>query len=238
MALEEFKSLKELQDIDLELDGLDDRERELPERVRYEELGAQLLECEKALKAKEAVLRDEKAAQKRIEDELSALNEKIEREQKKLYGGEVTSPKELSGIQQELESLKERRDQAETALLEQMEVVEPIEKEISIIAEKLEALKAETAEAKSAYGAVSAEIASARAALRERRVASVRNVEADKLEIYERVRKRHRRAVVDLKNGVCQGCRTEIPPVELKKIEESPGLSRCPNCGRILLKGN
>lgn len=236
--LDEFKSLKELQKIDLELDGLDDRERELPERERYEKLESRLRECERALGEKELALRERRTAQKRIEDEIGALNEKIEKEQKRLYGGEVTSPKELASIQQELESLKERIDQAETSLLEQMEIVEPMEKEIAVIAAKANSLKAETAEAKSAYGAVSAEIAAARAMLRGKRAAAVRDVEENQVELYERIRKRHRRAVVELKNGICEGCRTEIPTVELKRIKETPGLSRCPNCGRILIKGN
>ncbi len=232
----EIEKLKELQEIDLELDALDDRERSLPERERYEALESRLKECERALRDKEAELRDRKAAQKRIEDEIAGLNEKMEKEQKRLYGGEVTSPKELAGIQQELESLKERIDQAETSLLEQMEIVEPMEKEIAIIAEKVDRLRAETAEAKSAYGAVSSEITLARAALREKRAVTVTGVVKDQLELYERIRKRHRRAVVELKNSICGGCRTEIPTVELKRIMEEPGPSRCPNCGRILIK--
>lgn len=227
-----------LQSIDLELDALDDRERELPERDRYEKLAAEVKTSEKALAAKEEVLHKERAVQKRYEDKLDALTEKIEREQKKLYSGVVTIPKELTGIQQEIESLKERRDEEETVLLEQLDVVEPIEKEIAVLAERLVSMRAGTEEAKSAYAAVSAEITAARRERKEKREAVLPGVEKGHLELYEKTRKRYRRAVVNLKDGVCQGCHTDIPAVELRKILEAPGLSKCPNCGRIVVKSS
>ncbi|MHB0975925.1 MAG: zinc ribbon domain-containing protein [Candidatus Aquicultorales bacterium] len=232
----EFEQLLKLQEVDLKLDALDDREKTLPERERFQELERQTAEMAAALAKDEELLHKEKQAQKKIEDELTALAEKIEREQKKLYGGTVTSPKELAGIQQEIDSLKERRDEVETALLEQLDVVEPMDKEVAVIADRLDELKADRKEAEGAYEAVSQEIATARAGLTAERESLVPTVEKTQLGQYEKVRKRHRKAVAGIADGICQGCHTDIPAVELKKIKEAQGLAKCPNCGRLLVK--
>lgn len=231
----EFEGLLTLQEIDSELDALEERERTLSERERYEKLSAEVERAEKVLVSREDQLRAEMAKQKRLEDDIEQLGAKIEREQKHLYEGGA-SPKELSGIQQEIESLGGRRDELETSLLEQLEVVEPVEKEVVLLAERLAALKGEMEVAKSAYAAVSSEITNARKALKDKRLSILPEVDPKHIEQYDKVRKRHRRAVVLLVGEMCQGCRTDIPAVELKKIKETPGISRCPNCGRMLVK--
>lgn len=231
-----FDSLMELQEIDVKLDALDDREKTLPERERAEKSSETVTAVEKAFKRDEEILHKEKLAQKKIEDEIKSITDKIQREQQRLYSGTVTNPKELSGMQQEIKSLEERRDEQETALLEQLEVVEPMEKEISVLSERLTELKKEATEAESAFAAVSAEITSARAGLKKERTAVLPDVPKDQLDTYEKARKRFRRAVVRIEDGLCQGCRTDIPTAELERIKSQPGLSKCPNCGRLLAK--
>ena len=50
-------------------------------------------------------------------------------------------------------------------------------------------------------------------------------------DIYERLKKRYRRAIVPVDNGFCFGCFQKLPTELLTKGKE---LNNCPNCGRIL----
>ncbi|MBI4733646.1 MAG: hypothetical protein HY779_02320 [Rubrobacteridae bacterium] len=54
--------------------------------------------------------------------------------------------------------------------------------------------------------------------------------------MYNRVRTKHPLAVTVLEDGVCRGCRVELPSTDYERIEQSQKLERCPNCSRIIVK--
>jgi uncharacterized protein len=236
MESSQFDMLLSLQALDLELDALTDREANLHERDEFEKLKQSSEVVEKALVNDETLLRKEKVVQKKYEDAIAAISAKIEKEQGRLYGGAIANPKELAGIQQEIASLGERRDEEETALLEQMEVVEPMERETAVLKERLESIRAQRDEAKATFDRVHSEITASLKELSSKRSAAAAAVGKEQLEPYERVRKKHKKAVTGVEGGVCQGCHTEIPAMELSAILAKPGLAKCPNCGRLLVK--
>ena len=43
------------------------------------------------------------------------------------------------------------------------------------------------------------------------------------------------RAIVPVKNGVCNGCYVTIPPMRIDRIRAMNSLEVCENCGRILI---
>ena len=65
--------------------------------------------------------------QRHMEGEIDALSTKIEREEGRLYDGSVKLPKELAGIQQEIEALRARRSDIEDAELELLDSLEEAE---------------------------------------------------------------------------------------------------------------
>jgi predicted nucleic acid-binding Zn-ribbon protein len=50
-------------------------------------------------------------------------------------------------------------------------------------------------------------------------------------EVYERLKKRYRRAISPVENGFCFGCFQKLPTELLTRSKE---IITCPNCGRIL----
>ena len=67
--------------------------------------------------------------QKRLEDESASVAAKIAKDTATLYGGKVTAPKELESLQSEMALLKQRLDDFDDAVLEQMERAEPLDAE-------------------------------------------------------------------------------------------------------------
>lgn len=234
--MDEHKMLVELQGIDSQMDELNYREKNLPERERFVKLSEEARKTEALHNAVSKKLHDETLIQKKLEDELNSLNAKIDREQKRLYSGTITNPKELAGVQQEVNHLKNTVDEKETVLLEQIEVVDKLKADDITIEEKLNAKKAELAEAESEMNQVLASIKGQRDKLQAEREPVYASLSEETRRLYDRVRTKHPLAVTVLEEGICLGCRVEIPSTEAERIEASAKLERCPNCTRIIVK--
>ncbi len=66
------------------------------------------------------------------------------------------------------------------------------------------------------------------------RIAILRQaMDADTLRRYDRLRQQGL-AVAKLHEGVCNGCRLNIPQGEIIRMKKVEGIPGCPNCGRFL----
>ncbi|MHB8841186.1 MAG: zinc ribbon domain-containing protein [Candidatus Aquicultor sp.] len=234
--MDEYKTLEELQKIDTQLDALHYREKNLPERDRYQKLSDETNRTQGLYQAIEKKLRDESQIQKKIEDELDTLNRKIDKEQKRLYSGTITNPKELTSVQQELTHLKEQADVKETELLEQIDVVDGLKSDDRAVEKRLNERKVEVATAKAEMDATLADIKGQLQKLQAEREPVVAGLSEEIRELYGRVRTKQPLAVTVLEEGLCLGCRVELPSTEVERIEASKKIERCPNCSRILVK--
>lgn len=237
LNMNEHKTLAKLQKLDSQIDALNYREKHLPEREQYLKLGEEVSKIEALFKAIDKKLRDEEKVQKRVEDELDSLTRKIDQEQNRLYSGKITNPKELSSVQQEVNHLKETADEKETALLEQIDVVDKLRSDVKVVSEQLDTRKRKLDEAKTIMDTVLAEIREERSKLQAEREPIYGALSEDTRQLYDRVRTRHLLAVTVLEEGVCQGCMVELPSTEAERIDSSVKLERCPNCSRIIVKG-
>ena len=75
--------------------------------------------------------------------EIDDITSKINTAEGQLYGGRITNPKELSGLQQEINVLKSHRDPMETKALEIMDQVELTETSVATTSDELKKLEDE-----------------------------------------------------------------------------------------------
>lgn len=68
--------------------------------------------------------------------------------------------------------------------------------------------------------------------LRAKRQELVREVGSELFARYEQLRRRHRRAIVGVRSGVCLGCNTVRPT---KVASQAGRMDTCERCGRILV---
>lgn len=233
-----LKRLLDLQRVDTAIDRLRQRKADLPEQRTLDELATEL----EAVKAEHAAKKSELDAialdQGRLEGEVSMIEDKIKHESERLYGGDISNPKELATIQAELDGLRRRKAHLEDQDLEVMERREGVEGELSALTEKLDALTAKTAEAENARDTAAVEIETDLSTNEAERAAIAPEIPDELRDIYDDLRaKKNGVGVAALVGGVCRGCGVSISPVALDGIKRAPDdeIVRCENCRRLLV---
>jgi predicted nucleic acid-binding Zn-ribbon protein len=181
---------------------------------------------------------DLQRSQKRIEDDVATVQAKSEGENKKLYSGTVTSPRELQAMQEEIDALTRRQHDLEDEVIVLMETAEPLTEEI----DRLEAQRgaAETDAARLAALIVEAEgvIDGELAAVLADRDGIAAGVPDDLLATYEKLRVHLDGIGVARLDGVqCTGCHLSLPATEVAAVRKAtPGaVVYHEECGRILV---
>ncbi|MDI6892324.1 MAG: C4-type zinc ribbon domain-containing protein [Actinomycetota bacterium] len=235
--MDEFKLLEKIQSIDSLFDELGERKANLPETERLELLRTDLANLKGILGEKENRLKEESLKQKKLEGELELLSAKIKNEEKKLYGGAIRDPKELLNLQEEVRALCKHKDELETDLLEQLDLVENLTGEVKDLSDQVESLRTEEGKAEKEHKEVLAEIETKLTELNREREGTISGISDQLLELYGKLRgKIGGVVVVGVEEGICQGCRTELPAEEVDKMIHSNKLWRCSHCRRIIVR--
>jgi len=236
--LEQQRTLLEMQRHDSAIDRLVHRRGSLPEVTRLAELGQALAAVDQLTAEREGTLETVRREQARFEDEVELVTRKAGSEDARAVSGKVTSPKELTAIQEEVAALKRRQEALEDQLLEQMEQRETLEAELAELAGRREGIVAEQAEVTKARDAALVEIDRELEAERAAREALAPTVGEELRALYDQLRARHGGVgAAALVGNTCQGCRVSISPVELAAVRKQPPeqIKRCENCRRILV---
>ena len=147
----------------------------------------------------------------------------------------IRNDKELGLATREVELLKEETGTIETELVTVMEQVEAA-------TAKLQGLEGELARLSLQRDAEADELRGTLARLtgemeRERAIRSelLQNVDGDLRRKYEMIfSRRGGLAVVEVREGICQGCRMRVPPQLFNEIQRNENVILCPSCQRML----
>ncbi len=233
-----LEPLLALQERDLALDRLRHQRDPLPERARLAGLTEQLDALVATRETRRAAREEVSQEERRLADEAQGLTEQAADAERRLYSGEIASPRELQALQADVEQLKRRQRTIEDRELTMMEQREPLDAELaSIDADAGEAegdAERTRAELGKREGELDAEIAGEQAAREE----LARGIDAALLSDYERRRARANGVgVARLVGSTCQGCHLSIPATEVDRIRRQGGsvVASCDNCGCILV---
>lgn len=231
--------LLDLQDIDIALDRLRHRARSLPELAEVEQLEGRISELSNAVAATGAELSDLDREQRKAESDVDQVRQREDRDKKRLDAGQVSSPKELEGLQSEIASLQRRREELEDGVLEIMERREAAEARRAETAGELEAAEAERAAAEERRKSALAEIASEERSVGDRRTVIVGEVPDDLLALYDKLRGSYDGiGAAALRHGRCEGCKLALSTSEVSEIRHAAPeeVLRCEQCRRILVR--
>lgn len=174
-----------------------------------------------------------------LELDLEEVIGKRKASEKTLYSGKVKSPKELTGLEQEVQLLKRRQVAVEDETLEAMSQLETADERLEGEKKRLERMeikwREEQAESKEKQAALSSRLS----LLRERRESLQATIDTEDLATYEDLRRRKgRQGVALVQNGICQGCGVAVSTSKVTRVLRGGELVHCANCERILyLKG-
>lgn len=235
--MEEMTSLADLLDlqvVDLEIDRLLHERESLPELVSYKETHSKLQGATQRMESARAELRETNLAIDKTNGELEIAEEKVDREQMRLYAGGL-SARDADYMRREVEMLTRRKGEMEEEVLELLERAETQEAEAESATAEVEQLT----EAKRAFESVITEswkTIDARIAGKEERKANIFPlIEGETVELYEELRTAKGGVGVGrLADGVCGGCHLRITEAEELDVRKSDP-PRCIHCRRILV---
>lgn len=193
--------------------------------------------------ALDAVQEKISAAQKRLDDlkrqrhdaewQVDDLLSKITATEQQLYGGKVTNPKELSGLQHEINTLKSRNDKLEDKALEIIELVEAAEKSVAASSSELKSIEEEWHRQQKQLAGEIEQLQSSLAGLKQERTQLTGQIDASAISLYEKIRQQKKQAVAKVEQGICRACRISLSASALQRARSGQPV-QCGTCGRIL----
>jgi uncharacterized protein len=173
---------------------------------------------------------------KKLEGIVAVQNEKIKKNEEKLFSGTITSAKELVNYQEEIKSLKQNNDEFESKILEKMMEIDEYQVKIKDLNSKIAKLDSEISSLKSDIkGKI--KITEAKITnLKDKKSTVVSIIPKEYLLKYEALKdKKGGIAVAVLKNDFCDICNMQIPSGDAEKIKDISKVYKCPLCGRMLI---
>ena len=224
------KQLYQLQELDLDTAS---NEKALSQKISQLGESQAVIKTQTELTSEQQRLDDLRHQQHSAEWDIDDLTSKITTAEGQLYGGKITSPKELTSLQHEVNTLKANRDQAENKALEIMDQVEQAEASVTALTEELEKLKGEWHSQQQQLSAEIDHLKGKLSNLQQKRQRLSAEIDPQALELYEQLRRQKGQAVAKVEQGICRGCRISLSSSELQQARGG-NLVHCSSCGRIL----
>jgi predicted nucleic acid-binding Zn-ribbon protein len=234
--MDEARVLLELQARDLKIARLGKELDEMPVKRAILAARGKIVELEALLARAEAVGHGIDAQMQKLDDEQTALTEKMQHEQNKLLSGEVKNPKELTAISMELDSLRRRHEKLENEELAEMAKRDTASEQIAKILAVRDSGRAKEAELVATFKSHGAEMLGETDRLRAERERLAATLPAPTRERYEALRaSKHGIAVGVLEGDMCGACRVSLPAKRLEALTSGPDIGVCPMCQRLIV---
>lgn len=180
------------------------------------------------------------AEQSALETQRAHFEARLQAEETKIKGSRmrmtrIRNERELLAMQHEINVSKEANQQLEEQLLGVMEQVENVSGQLQALQDSLSGLEEQAiAEIRARREQIEALDREMNADL-SRRSLLVEGMNSSLRGKYEQIfARRGGTAVVEVKNGTCQGCHMHVPPQLFNELQKFRDIRQCPNCHRIL----
>ena len=205
--------------------------RKIPERLHVAE--APLREAVQLLNDTKVVV--ETAVKERRSHEKDLEAHEAQTEKMKSHAANLKTNKEYQAHLFELELANKKRGDFEEKILLSMEKSDQLQKTAKELQEKHNALERGFSQEKQALEAQDTELATELAQLETHYREASAQVEKALLDRYNQIKaSRKDQPLAAVHDGICAGCRLQIPPQLIAQVKRSDDLHVCPYCRRIL----
>ena len=227
-----------VQDLDTLITQLTHRRAALAERVGLTALASELTKLA-AEEAQSMARRGELvAAQKDLETQIAAINERRSGIEQRMYAARGSSTRDLQAMDEEVRHLNQRRGELEEEELVAMVDQEPIDAALAALAERREPIEAKAVVLRAEVAEGQREIDGELTVATAERATEAAQLPAALSERYEALRARLKgTGAARLIGHRCDGCHLELSPVEVERIRAATPdtVVTCDQCGRILV---
>lgn len=228
---EDLAQVVDLQDLDLEIAGLQREVQRIPREVAD---GEQLLNSSRGAwdQARERLAALEQL-RRRKERELEDVTAEQRKRQGRLF--EIKTNQEYAAVLKEIEGLKERRSKLEDEILGTFDDIEAAQSAVRDESARFQEREKNFQQERTTKEGELRRLQGELERVQEERRRQANRVEASLLQTYQRLlRSRGGLAVVPVKDGSCLGCHVALTPQTYNELRKGEVFVSCANCQRIL----
>jgi len=223
-------NLVELQEIDSQLEDLNSLLGDLPKMV--EELNEQESSLQIKIENDKTSLKDVTLNTNKSETTNSEIQEKINKLTDQLFL--VTNNKQYDALTNEIEHLKDQKDEHESLIISYIEEKELLEKNITENETQIKGLKTDLDVRRKKLDEALSDTAEEKKALEKSRAKQLAKIDETTIQIYNKViSARSGTAVVSLSGDSCGGCGAALT-LQLASEIRAGDIHRCDSCGRFV----
>jgi predicted nucleic acid-binding Zn-ribbon protein len=228
--METTRQLYQLQELDIQIEQQEQAlARKNSQLGNRETLDAAMQKVSSVQKQLDELKHRRREAEGQADDILS----KIKATEEQLYGGKVTSPKELANLQHEINILKSRDDELETKALDIIDLVEKTETEAAATSNEYQTIEAEWHRQQRQLAGEIEQLNASLAGLKRDREQLAGQIDSPAVSLYEKIRQQKKQAVAKVEQGICRACRISLSASALQRARGGQPV-QCGSCGRIL----
>jgi len=227
----QLSPLIELQKLDLRIADLKEQRRKIPERL--EENEAPLREAKRVFQeasaSVEALIKDRRTHEKDLEAHEDRVGKMKDR------AAQLKTNQEYQAHLFEIELANKKRGDIEEKILLAMEQIEQTQRTIAAAQVQLKESEALFLKEKSTLDGKDQVLAAELAGLEAKQKELSGRVEKVLLARYNKLKAtRKDQALALIKNGICVGCRLQLPPQLISQVKRGDEVHTCPYCYRML----
>jgi predicted nucleic acid-binding Zn-ribbon protein len=224
------RQLYQLQTLELEIESTENASAAAHAKLNAnEELRQAKAKVAKSQFELDALLKSQKDNDWAISD----ITAKMTVTSESLYSGRVRNPKELTTLQQELDSLVKQRNPLEEKAMSYMEKIECVQARLKTLDGELKAIESRLREEHQTLHTQLDELKAKLDEMHAQHSQAVVVIPPDEVRFYAEVKKRRPKPVARIDKGTCGGCRISLSSSELQRARGGRVIP-CSSCGRIL----
>lgn len=226
-----IEQLVALQEIDLVIDKIDGE-------IKLEQDGldgriSSLVEREGRISEQEALIEELEKERRTLEDEMADKIAHVKERQSKMM--QVQTSREQTALLKEIEDAKKNVKENEEKIVSIMEQVENLTTETTEEKNILKTEKSLVNEEKKKVKTVIDELSKGKKTKKNKRDKQAGAVNGSMIQKYEILRERRNGlAIVNVLDGVCQGCFMNLPPQKYNMLLRGDQVLECPSCQRLI----
>ncbi len=231
--------LLEVQDHDTVIDQMRHRRDTMPERAELADIQRRLADIEVRTKDVRVERGELGARQAALEAQIESGRTRRAEIEKRLYGGQVASSRDLKAMDDEVRHLARHISELEDREIEVMEALEPIDRVLQAADDERSAFQSNVERLRETISEAEITIEADIATQTIERQAAADGVPADLLARYEVLRKKlGGTGAARLVGESCGGCHLALPAMEVDRIRKAAAdvVITCDQCGRILVR--
>jgi len=233
----QLQLLWKLQELDLSISDLQSKIEEAPGLSGVHEAKEYLENLEDDFSEKADQLKSDRKQLKQMELEEQTIVEHINELKDSMYGGKVTSVKELEQMQRKVDLLAGDKVKLEDKMLNLMESIESLESELNDIEKQINQAREDLNKKEKQLQDKLSDLNQDLEEMQARRGELAGKIDQKYLDKYQSLAEKHQgKALARVVDDICGGCRVFISSAHRGHLYNPSAMVYCENCGRLLVK--